>query len=221
MAGGSYRRRWWPVVIGVAMVVLPLLWRQFLLWRYRAEIQPRESVQPAPVAVVFGARVYPNGRLSAMLRDRVETAVQLYLNGQVQSIIMSGAGQHSAQNEPEAMMAYALARGVPIEALRADDGGHRTYDTCYRARHEFGVEKAVLVTQAFHLPRALFTCGQLGMQVTGAIADQRYYGRRSMAWSATREVPASLLALLDVIMARPPAVSSAPQPLKLGANASR
>jgi vancomycin permeability regulator SanA len=64
----------------------------------------------------------------------------------------------------------------------------------------------VLVTQAFHLPRALFTCGQLGLQVTGAMADLRYYGRPSMTWSTVREIPASLLALYDVVVARPPAI---------------
>lgn len=205
MVSGRHRRKLWLAAVGVAVILFPLVWRQFLLWRYRGDIQPHESVSPAPVAIVFGARVYPNGRLSVMLRDRVETAVQLYLNGQVEAIIMSGAGPPSSYDEPAAMMAYALARGVPQEAMRADQGGNRTYDTCYRARHLFGVERAVLVTQAFHLPRALFTCGQLGMETTGAAADQRYYGRRSMAWSNTREIPASLLALFDVIVARPPA----------------
>lgn len=197
------------------LIAFPFFWWQLLPWWYQADMQQPESVAPRPVAIVFGARVYPSGRLSSMLRDRVETAVRLYERGQVQKIIMSGDNQTAGYNEPEAMMAYALARGVPPEALQPDYGGRRTYDTCYRARHIFQVESAVLVTQAFHLPRALFTCNQLGVEATGAIADRRTYSRRSMNWSTMREIPATLIALHDVILARPAPVLGDPIPLQI------
>jgi SanA protein len=154
--------------------------------------------------------------LSSMLRDRVESAVQLYHDGRVQKIIMSGADLGFDGNEPEAMMAYAMARGVPRDALQPDYGGLRTYDTCYRAREVFQVEEAFLVTQAFHLPRALLTCRQLGLDVTGIIADQRYYGRRSIAWSTMREFPATLVALVDVLLERPSQILDDPIPLQIG-----
>lgn len=165
------------------------------------------------VAIVFGARIYPNGTLSAMLRDRVDAAVDLYHAGKVQKLIMSGDNRFDNYNEPGAMMAYAIGRGVPEADIQPDYGGRRTYDTCYRARHIFQVESAILVTQAFHLPRALFLCDTLGTEVTGVIADRRTYDPRSIAWSETREIPALLAALLDVVRRAPPPVLGDPLPL--------
>jgi SanA protein len=196
-------------------ILVALAWWKLLPWWYRGEMLTPATAAPQPVAIVFGARVYSSGRLSSMLRDRVESAVQLYQQGQVQKIIMSGDNQVADYNEPDAMIAYALARGVPSEALQPDYGGRRTYDTCYRAREVFQLESAVLVTQAFHLPRALFTCEQLGLDVTGVIADRRLYSRRSLTWSQMREIPATLVALVDVVLQRPAPVLGEPLPLEL------
>jgi len=197
------------------VILFALAWWRLLPWWYRADMLTPATAAPRPVAIVFGARVYGNGRLSSMLRDRVESAVQLYQQGQVQKIIMSGDNRVADYNEPDAMIAYALARGVPPEALQPDYGGRRTYDTCYRAREIFQLESAVLVTQSFHLPRALFTCGQLGLDVTGVIADRRLYSRRSLTWSKMREIPATLVALVDVVLQRPAPVLGEPIHLEL------
>jgi len=115
-----------------------------------------------------------------MVRDRVETGIALYEAGKVDILLMSGSNQSDDYNEPGDMIAYALQRGVPAKALEPDYGGRRTYDTCYRAMEIFGVREAILVTQEFHLPRALFTCRALGMQVQGVVADQREYSERSI-----------------------------------------
>jgi SanA protein len=112
------------------------------------------------------------------------------------------------------MMAYAIAQGVPAEDIQPDYAGRRTYDTCYRAKAIFQIESAVLVTQRFHLPRALFLCDQLGIKAVGVAADQRVYDPRSVAFSETREVPALVVALLDVIRRAPPPVLGEPIPLK-------
>jgi SanA protein len=165
------------------------------------------------VAIVFGARVYSSGRLSAMLMDRVETAVQLYEAGKVEKLLLSGDNSSQYYNEPGAMMAYAIQRGVPEEDIQLDYAGLRTYDTCYRAQAIFELESAVLVTQRFHLPRAIFTCDQLGMTVFGVAADRREYHPRSIAWSEMREVPATVMALVDVIRRRPPMFLGDPIPL--------
>jgi SanA protein len=106
-----------------------------------------------------------------------------------------------------------MQRGVPEEDIQLDYAGLRTYDTCYRAQAIFNLESAVLVTQRFHLPRALFTCDQLGMKVVGVAADQRDYHPRSIAWSEMREVPATVMALVDVIRRRPPTFLGDPIPL--------
>ena len=148
-----------------------------------------------------------------MLGDRVETAVQLYLAGKVDKLLLSGDNRVKEYDEPGRMMDYALARGVPAEDIQPDYAGRRTYDTCYRAREVFGLTSAVLVTQEFHLPRALFTCERLGLDVVGVAADRQSYSRRSIAWSTVREFPALLIALFDAIRQAPPPVLGDPIPI--------
>ena len=102
---------------------------------------------------------------------------------------------------------------MPAADIQPDYAGRRTYDTCYRARSIFQLESAVLVTQDFHLPRALFTCRSLGVQAVGVTADLRPYTRRSLGWSTLREIPATIVALLDVIRRQPAPVLGEPIPL--------
>jgi SanA protein len=148
-----------------------------------------------------------------MLQDRVETAVRLYEAGRVQKLLFSGDNRFANYNEPGRMMDYAIARGVPAEDIQLDYAGRRTYDTCYRARDIFQLEAAILVTQDFHLPRALFICRSLGLDAVGVAADLQPYGRRSVAWSKGREFLATLVALFDVIRRRPAPVMGEPIPI--------
>lgn len=195
------------------LAAFPFLWQ---LWIDSRSHPLTFSVETAPtsrVAIVFGARVLPDGRLSSMLRDRVDTAVELYKQGKVQKLLLSGDHSTLHYNEPDAMVAYAVARGVPLADIQPDYAGLRTYDTCYRAQAIFGVESALLVTQEFHLPRALFTCNALGLQAQGVVADQRVYHPRALAWSEMREIPATLVALMDVVRRKLPTVLGEPIPL--------
>lgn len=194
------------------VAAFPFLWQKWVFHQYTPQIHSSEAVQPKRVAIVFGAAVYANGRLSPMLRDRVETAIALYQAGKVDRLLMSGDNSREDYNEPARMMEYAIARGVPAGAVQPDYGGRRTYDTCYRARHIFQVESAILVTQSFHLPRALFTCDSLGIVATGVAADRRNYHPRSLAWSESREVAALLRALVDTVRQEPAPVMGEPIP---------
>ncbi|MBU0611672.1 MAG: YdcF family protein [Armatimonadetes bacterium] len=169
------------------------------------------QVPPQPVALVFGAGYGPGDRLSDALADRMETAIELYHAGQVNKLLLSGDNRVAAYNEPAAMAGYALARGVPAEDLVLDYAGRRTYDSCYRAGAIFGVERAVLVTQAFHLPRTLFTCDRLGLEVVGIVADRHRYLR--IAWFQLRELFALARAWLDVTLLRPLPVLGPPIPV--------
>lgn len=179
----------------------------------RPKIYTVESAPNAQVAVVFGAGLRRDGTPTAVLRDRVQTAAQLYFAGKVEKILMSGDNRFIDYNEPGAMHAYALTLGVPDEDIVLDYAGRRTYDTCYRARDIFKVEKVLLVTQKFHLPRAVFTCGTLGLDASGVIADQRNYGRRSYGIWTLREIPATLVSLVDVYLRRPIPVLGDPEPI--------
>jgi len=174
---------------------------------------PADQAPARRVAIVFGAGLWRDGSPSPVLRDRVTTAAELYFNKKVEKLLMSGDNRTIYHNEPEAMRQYALSLRVPDMDIVMDYAGRRTYDTCYRARSIFGVQDAILVTQAFHLPRAIYTCNQLGLPSIGVPADQREYRRRSLTYWNTRELPATLVALWEVHFARPLPVLGEPQPI--------
>jgi SanA protein len=192
------------LLLGLA-VLFPFLWREALIRYYEPRVQSVATVREAPVAIVFGARVYGSGRLSGMLRDRVETAIALYESGKVSQLLMSGGVESDGTSEPVQMRNYAISRGVPPEAILIDEAGLRTYDSCYRAANQFAVSEAILVTQRFHLPRAQFTCSALGIESQGVDAARRTYHPVSLRWSEWREVPATFFALVDVVRRSAPA----------------
>jgi SanA protein len=165
------------------------------------------------VAIVFGAGLRWDGTPSPVLRDRVATAAQLYFDGKVHKLLMSGDNRYLDYNEPGAMQAYALQLGVPAEDIVLDYAGRRTYDTCYRARDIFQVESAILVTQTFHLPRAIYVCNRLGLPAVGVSADQRLYRRPARLFWSLRETLATLIALWEVHIARPLPVLGDPEPI--------
>ncbi|MBN1991132.1 MAG: YdcF family protein [Anaerolineae bacterium] len=209
----------WPRIlliilgIGLGAGIFLCLWPWLVSKYYHRLIYAPDDVPPERVAIVFGARIYKDGRLSAMLLDRVETAVQLYEAGKVDKLLLSGDNRFADYDEPGRMMDYALSRGVPAENIQPDYAGRRTYDTCYRAKAIFRLDSAVLVTQNFHLPRALFTCRNLGVEAVGVNADLRTYHPLSVRWSKTREFLATVNALFDVIRQKPAPVLGEPIPL--------
>ena len=131
--------------------------------------------EPKRVAIVFGARVWDNGVPSNSLYDRVLTGVELYRAGRVKKLLMSGDRQGENYDEPAAMKKLALALGVAESDIVLDDDGKRTFDTCYRAKEIFEVKKAILVTQDYHQPRALYLCNSLGINSIGITANRRIY----------------------------------------------
>jgi SanA protein len=155
------------------------------------------------VAIVFGAGLRRNGTPTSILYDRVATAAELYRQGKVEKLLLSGDNRFADYNEPGAMRQAALALGVPDAAIVLDYAGRRTYDTCYRAKEIFGVTRALLVTQNFHLPRALMICEGLGLEAAGVSADRRAYLKRAaIAWNI-RELFATAAAWWDVRVTRP------------------
>lgn len=188
----------WPIIfflVGIGLFLLPrVVTGQFASSR----IKGLEEISPAPVAIVFGAGLRRDGGLTAVLRDRVTSGAALYLAGKVQILLMSGESP-----EPTAMKDYAIELGVAAEDILLDNGGLRTYDSCYRAVQIYGYEHAILVTQDFHLPRALYTCNALGMPAEGLAADNYYYRRRTQIFWNIREIFATVVALWDVHISAP------------------
>jgi len=150
------------------------------------------------VAVVLGSRVYPNGRLSDLLEDRVLTAIRLYKAGKVKKLLMSGDNRVDHYNEPQRMRDYALSHGVPPKDVICDFAGRRTYDTIYRAKRIFGLKRFIVVSQRFHLYRAIFLANHLRVQAYGVP------GKLTAGLSPRlREYPACCGALVDIYLRKP------------------
>ena len=201
-------RRWLVITVVVLFCVLvlillaPLALRAWVGWRTADQIYAGALDVPSrPAAIVLGAGYWPGGRLSHALADRMDTAIALYEAGKINKLLLTGDNRFADYNEPAAMAAYAQARGVPREDLVLDYAGRRTYDSCYRASAIFGLEQAILVTQEFHLPRALYTCDQLGLETVGVVADRRTYLRAT--WYQLREIFALTRAWLDLKLFKP------------------
>jgi SanA protein len=188
--------------LGLAAVAL-VLPRLYTALRYQPHLRTPQTAPTERVAIVFGAGLTRSGLPTAVLRDRVAAAVELYRLGKVEKLLLSGDNRFENYNEPGAMRQAALDMGMPDAALVLDYAGRSTYDTCYRAKAIFGVERAVLVTQNFHLPRALFICDALGLPATGVSADRHTYRRSALAWWQLREIFATANAWWDVTVAHP------------------
>jgi vancomycin permeability regulator SanA len=150
-----------------------------------------------PVAIVFGAKTYSLQRMSPMLEDRVLAGIALYKTGKVAKILFSGDHGSIEYDEVNAMRLRALDEGVKPEDIFLDHAGFDTYDTLYRAKEVFQVENAFLVSQSFHLPRAVFIGRELGLQVQGISADSRPYTTDTLIRSEIRELFSRVKAFLD------------------------
>jgi SanA protein len=177
---------------------------------YSVEDSPSEQV-----AIIFGAGLRRDGTPTAVLRDRVETGARLYFEGKVEKLLMSGDNQLIEYNEPEAMRQHALSLGVPDHDIAVDYAGRRTYDTCFRAKEIFGLESVLLVTQKFHLPRALFLCNVMGLKAQGVEANNFNYSRRSLVFWNIREQFATFTAFMDVFIEKPSLILGEPEPIFL------
>lgn len=173
-----------------------------------------DEVSETKVAIVFGAGLLFDGSAGPVLSDRMQTAVNLYQQGKVKKILASGDNSYLNYNEPEAMRQYALERGVPDEDIILDYAGRRTYDTCYRAKHIFQVDEAILITQEFHLPRALVLCNWFGIESVGVEANNRYFLKRSRIYWHFRELFATFQAMWDLLITKPVPILGEPEPIE-------
>jgi SanA protein len=199
-------------VAGLA-VLAGLAPRLYTSLRFRHQVYDVDSAPAGRVAVVFGAGLQRDGRPSPVLYDRVATAADLFHSGKVSKLLLSGDNRFVNYNEPGAMFEAARELGVPADALVLDYAGRSTYDTCYRAKAIFGLNQAILVTQAFHLPRALYICDALGLDTVGVAADRReYLPSTQLVWNV-REIFATAGAWWDVNVGHPVPVLGEPIPI--------
>ena len=198
----------WPgllLALGLATVVIPLGLNAYVYAvTYGDRYREIEQVPPQPIAIVFGAGVWEDGSPTPMLADRVQAAIDLYKLGRVQKILMTGDNFHPDYNEVKAMASYAEKQGVPLTDILLDRAGLSTYDSCYRAQTLFGIQQAVLITQRYHLPRAVYTGHKMGIQAVGlGTPDWGTFRNDSMTYYTFREFIAVVKALWQVQVTRP------------------
>lgn len=202
------------VLISVTVfVLLQLAIRFSVLNHTRPLIYSLEDSPSAPVGIVFGAGLRRDGTPTLILRDRVETAVKLYQAGKVKKLLLSGDNRFIEYNEPAAMREFAIGLGVPPEDIVLDYAGRSTYETCYRAKSIFEVDEALLITNPFHLPRAVYTCKQIGIDVSGVKAELGTYRKSSHIYWEIRELPATVNALWQLYVTRPLPVLGEREPI--------
>lgn len=172
--------------------------------------QIAESGITADAIVVLGASVYADGTPSDILADRLEVAADLYFSGAAPVIIVSGDNRTDHYNESDAMKNYCIELGVPARYIYVDRAGYDTYASIYRAHFTYGAESIMVVTQAYHLYRALAIAHGLGMTAYGVAADKGAYDNQTMY--SLREVLARDKAMIDTWLRIPP--EDADQPIE-------
>ena len=132
----------------------------------------------ADCIIVLGAGLRPDGKPTWMLEDRIKVGDELYKNYAAPKIIMSGDHGRESYDEVNAMKKYAKSEGVPSKDIFMDHAGFETYDTMYRARDVFGAKKVIIVTQKYHLYRAMYAAKKLGLDAYGVSATKRKYDNK-------------------------------------------
>jgi vancomycin permeability regulator SanA len=201
--GVSRRLRRLQIAQVVALLLLtPVLWVQAVgLARVRTDTS---DVPPTDVAIVFGAGLRPDGTPSTYLRRRLDAAHELYAQGTVKVILVSGDNSRESHDEPTAMRDWLVGLGVPSDRVVLDYAGFDTHDTCVRAHEVFGVTSAVVITQDYHLPRALFSCSEAGVDVVGLGVSSTSVEPLKAVLYRLREAPASARAAWDALTGRDP-----------------
>lgn len=145
---------------------------------------------------MLGASVTPEKKPSPILRDRIRTGVELLAAGKVQRLVMSGEGEQPHYDEVTVMKRTAIELGADEDLIETDAEGHRTYDSCVNAKDQFHAVSVVVVTQRYHLPRAIYLCQGVGLDAQGLSADRAEYQNE---WRfVLREIPAWILAVIDL-----------------------
>lgn len=181
------------VMLGCVLALLPATWMYVVTGD---RLRTTADVPRTDVAVVFGAGLW-DGEPSPYLAHRLDAAAELYRAGRIEVVLVTGDNSRKDYDEPDAMRTYLTGHGVPDSRIVSDYAGFDTWDSCVRAKKIFGVDEAVLISQGFHIRRAVALCQEAGVTSYGVGVDARhdatwYYG-------GTREILAASKAALDAV----------------------
>ncbi|MES2006687.1 MAG: ElyC/SanA/YdcF family protein [Patescibacteria group bacterium] len=187
------------LVLGVCALILALL--LFVSEQTNPYIFSSVSeVSTTTAALVLGASVYQNGALSPVLAARANRAAELYTQGKVHKILVTGDNSEVSHNEVNPVGNYLMSLGIPKEDIFLDHAGFDTYSSMYRARDVFAISRMTIVSQPFHLGRAVYIARALGIDAYGVEAGEGEY----FPYNSLREIPATVKALIDLFLKREP-----------------
>lgn len=190
------RARW----IAATLIALAILALAPSAWLYASTADERYEAADAPrrpVAIVLGAGLTPSGTPTPFLAGRLDIAVDLYDEGRAEAILVSGDNSRADYDEVGGMRDYLVAAGVPDTKIANDHAGFSTWESCARARRIFGVAAATVVTQDFHLPRAVALCRAAGIDTAGVGDHQGDTHPTDSVYGYLRELPAAIPAAVD------------------------
>jgi vancomycin permeability regulator SanA len=204
------RRLLWVAMLASVLALLPYTWVYITT---SDRMRGVEDAPSAPVAIVFGAGLRADGEPTQWLAHRLDAAAELYRSGRVSALLVTGAGGSQEYNEPVAMRRYLVGEGVPARRIVSDGAGFNTWDSCTRAHSVFGVTEALLVSQDFHIPRALALCQAAGIDAWGVGVPEWTSG--VYVFSVLREMAAAARAVWDVHVNPPPRLTDPPRETSL------
>lgn len=192
------------IALFCSMVVVAVIANYYALQKFSARFseQNLEKIPAKYTAIVFGAGLRKDSTPTSILADRLDAGIALYQAGKAKKILVSGDNRRHGYDEPEAMKRYLLEKGIPPQDIFLDYAGFDTYSTLYRAHKVFQVQDAILVSQQYHLDRALYIGKHLSMDVVGFPSDQRKYSK-AIVYHA-REMASRAKAQLDLLRHRKP-----------------
>ena len=143
-------------------------------------IKTIEEVKNIDTLIVLGAKVHDDGRLSLMLKDRLDKTIEVYNKLDIKRVIVSGDSEHKDYDETTKMKEYLINNGIPEENIIVDIYGLSTYDSIYRLKNVYGINKSIIITQKYHLYRSLYIANSLGIEAYGIPASgEDYFGQTS------------------------------------------
>lgn len=167
------------LVLGLAGCLFLFLINLYMIRKEKPNIISADdaaALEDVDCIMVLGCSVRPDGTPSGMLRDRLDKGIELYEDGVSDRLLMSGDHGRKNYDEVNRMKQYAIDEGIPSGDIFMDHAGFSTYESMYRARDIFQAERIVVVTQEYHMYRALYNAGQMGMDAYGVASDPRKYG---------------------------------------------
>jgi SanA protein len=210
-------RRLLIVLAWIAGCVVVITFGTYLFIRIQTHQFIYSSIAAIPhreVAIVLGAAILKDDDLSPVLKDRADSALALYKAGKVDKILVTGNNDSTSYNEVNPVRTYLLKNGIPADVIYLDHAGFDTYSSMYRAKAIFQVQSAIIVTQGFHVPRAVFIARSMGIPAYGFDADNGHY----LFKNYIRESFANVKAVIDLMYGRQPKYLGTTVPLSGNGN---